>query len=306
MHPMTPEIGFVLILMLLWGPTALWLVYRAARGPRGRSVGFVDAAAAWEDRPQPAPDPADPTERPGEGWVCTTCHSVNRPRASRCYACGASPESGAVAKPAEVPTTYPGVAVMGTAAPVARPAMDGPTPRVPVAATSVAGTPTTEAAPLAPMPREPAPVAGVAVRPASAAVVARTSSGPATPVTPLPPMPAAVLPAAVLPAAAPDPVRTARAVPVIAPQACPFLGFKDDPSTRCDFPDARNVCHAPAPAGATWEARVRRLGSGMPSGGRSRVVDAAHQASHCLTPGHDRCPRFPEPEQAAAAHPPLA
>jgi hypothetical protein len=84
-------------------------------------------------------------------------------------------------------------------------------------------------------------------------------------------------PAPVVLPAAPDPGRTARAIPVVAPSACPFLGFKDDPSTRCDFPDPRNVCHA----------SPRRLSR------KAQAIPLQHQSTWCLTAEHGRCDRYP-------------
>ena len=89
-----------------------------------------------------------------------------------------------------------------------------------------------------------------------------------------------VAPAPVIAALADDPapVLTAaqRATP-LSPPVCPFLGFRDDPSTRCDYPDPRNQCHA------TSSASRRQFLPGQAGAKRSREIDASHQQSRCLT-----------------------
>ncbi len=44
---MGPELGFVLILALLWGPTALWLAARVIRGQRARLAGPFNIDSTW-------------------------------------------------------------------------------------------------------------------------------------------------------------------------------------------------------------------------------------------------------------------
>ena len=85
------------------------------------------------------------------------------------------------------------------------------------------------------------------------------------------------------------------AVPPSAPAGlavCPFLGFRDDPSTRYDFPDPANLCHASSEPGATPEASPRRFVGRMPGTGRSQPIGAEHQASVCLTPMLEACARY--------------
>jgi hypothetical protein len=90
--------------------------------------------------------------------------------------------------------------------------------------------------------------------------------------------------------------RTSSAVPPEAPAdvpVCPFLGFRDDPATRNDFPDPANYCHATSARGATAVASARRFISGMAGTGRPQPIAAEHQTSWCLTAAHQRCARYP-------------
>jgi len=88
-------------------------------------------------------------------------------------------------------------------------------------------------------------------------------------------------------------------MPVAAPEApaaipvCPYLGFGGDPSTRYDFPDPANLCHATSARGATSPAFARRFVTGMAGTRRPQPVETGHQASCCLTAAHRRCARYP-------------
>lgn len=88
-------------------------------------------------------------------------------------------------------------------------------------------------------------------------------------------------------------------MPVAAPEApaaipvCPYLGFGGDPSTRYDFPDPANLCHATSARGATSAAFTRRFVTGMAGTRRPQPVETGHQASSCLTAAHRRCARYP-------------
>jgi hypothetical protein len=77
-----------------------------------------------------------------------------------------------------------------------------------------------------------------------------------------------------------------------AAPVCPYLGFRDDPSTRCDFPDSRNLCHATPGPGAGSFAPPRRFVTGKASTRRPQPVDAGHQRSSCLSATHERCSRY--------------
>ena len=103
---------------------------------------------------------------------------------------------------------------------------------------------------------------------------------------------------------APEPVQASviaagpvgRQVPV-----CPFLGFRDDASTRCDFPDPRNLCHSTPTRGPRWFASHRRSIAGRPGATRPKTISAQHQRSTCLSPTHEQCERYPAIPVAAAS-----
>jgi hypothetical protein len=82
---------------------------------------------------------------------------------------------------------------------------------------------------------------------------------------------------------------------------CPFLGFRDDPSTRCDFPDPRNLCHATSKRGARFFASPRRFVPRKAGTARSRPIAAEHQKSRCLSATHVQCARYPAVEVVAAS-----
>jgi hypothetical protein len=81
---------------------------------------------------------------------------------------------------------------------------------------------------------------------------------------------------------------------------CPLLGFRDDPSTRCSFPDTRNRCHATSKRGATLFAVRRRLIPGKTPTTRSRPIDPEHQRSSCLSATYEKCARYPAAQAVAA------
>ena len=293
--------------------------YRAIRGPSRRVEGTPDGTYL-ADRSQAAPDPVEALVGPDGFWICGTCHSVNRREAHRCYGCRAARDAAATDVPSDPPATgwvpvmadnlvrsaavsgslahasvdvaenvraAAGVAVLGGSA--------GDPAAPPATAASVGSAPPRER-----RTRAPRPVAaqGERIEPRAAQTerpAARTER----------PAARTKRPAAQTkkPAAQTElPAETADGVgsPVGA-LVCPFLGWKDDPSTRFDFPDAANRCHA------TAERVPISVGPGTgfarPAGrGRSRTVDAEHQRTHCLTAAHRGCARYPAVE-AAAAHP---
>ena len=104
---MSPEMG-VLFVALLWGPTALWLVYRTLRGHRGRLSGPFS-------RSQLAPDELEASVDSDGFWACGTCSSLNRGEANRCYSCRTAKGSAGRQAPSELPVS-PGVPVMAASA----------------------------------------------------------------------------------------------------------------------------------------------------------------------------------------------
>ena len=207
---MSPELGFLLFLALLWGPTALWLVFRAIRGHRGR-------LPTPFDRSQLTPEELDAPVGSDGFWACGTCRSLNRGGANRCYRCQTAKGSAGGQAPGELPAG-PGIPVMAEG--IARPSGELPV------ATTVA--------------------------------LATRGNGP--------PAPEVLVGAS---------ERTSSAVPPEAPAdvpVCPFLGFRDDPATRNDFPDPGNRCQLDL---------------------FSQPIGVEHQKSYCLTAAHQRCARYP-------------
>jgi hypothetical protein len=84
---MSPELGGVLLIAILYGPIAVWLIYRAFRGPRVRFDQPFNAVSEPVGSLQLAPDELV-TPVASEGfWLCGSCSSLNRRGANRCYAC---------------------------------------------------------------------------------------------------------------------------------------------------------------------------------------------------------------------------
>ena len=178
-----------------------------------------------------------------------------------------------VAAPVPVAPVVPREAVpVAVAAPVASP--------VPVAATPVASPVPVAATPVA----SPAPVT-----PAAPAVA---------PVSVAPPVPMAAAPvASPVPVASPAPRQAVESVSV-----CPFLGFRDDPSTRYEFPDAANLCHAASERGSAPPASSRRFGIGKASTVRAQPIDLEHQKTRCLSAMHEQCSRYPAVKASGTSH----
>jgi hypothetical protein len=202
---MGPEI-LVLFVALLWGPTALWLMYRTIRGHRGRLPRPFDAASERTRSWQPAPDEPDWLVDSSEYWVCGTCNSLNRRAANHCYRCKARKSAAGGQVPDEQPVS-PGVPVMASG--IARSSGEQPvSPGVPVMASGIARSsdevPGTTATLATPRIAPPAPEI-LAGAPEQTLSVASTEA------------PAGVA-------------------------VCPFLEFRDDPSARHDSPDPGNRC----------------------------------------------------------------
>ena len=292
-----------LIFALLWGPTLVWLVLRAASGSGSRRPdSFADGHSPGES------SSLAPEALLLDYWVCRDCRSVNHQGANHCYSCGVDRAPVEQAPPIEQ-------------APPVRPPTPDPLPSgndwVPVMGASAAQHATQDTAatvrrmsngqtrdPIEPvLDPEPVPAAAVAATAARATRrPRRPRRGDAAPAVAVADASVAAHAAAAAPVsfAAAD-VETApptvRQVPVSAPPVCPYLGFKDDPATRLDYPDDRNVCHAAAVSGASRPSR-RRLVRGGANGGRSVAISTDHQVSLCLTAMHQQCERYPN---AAAA-----
>lgn len=133
-----------------------------------------------------------------------------------------------------------------------------------------------------------------ATRPAAAGQGAAARKGASSAlwgVTPAPmPIPSAKQPQGlVAPGAPAELAGSAAAIPTV----CAYLGTKDDPATRFDFPYAGNECHAGlrAGGGAALGDRLRQMvlrGKGQ----GSEAIGLDQQATLCLTAAHVRCPRY--------------
>ena len=205
------------------------------------------------------------TERSNGLWLCGTCLSLNRRDVNLCYNCRTA-------------NAFSGGQTMGEL-PLKR--------RVPVMAEGIAGGPAPDQLPLS----RGVPV--MAEGPSGSIEDARTTVAPAAPRN--------------TPSAPEILVRTPEHVVstsiVGAPASvlvCPFLGFRDDPSTRFDFPDPANLCHASAGRGTSSLASPQRLVTRVAGSGRPQLIAAQHQTSRCLTAAYEQCTRFPAVEVVAA------
>ncbi len=281
---MSPELGFVLFVALLWGPTALWLFFRTIRGLR---ASLDEPFAGLSD---PTRNPKFAVAEPGApdgldgSWFCGSCSSLNRREADRCYRCRARKSVPDGPAPGDLPVG-PGIPVM--AAGVARSSGDLPVgPGIPVMAAGVARS----SGDLPVGPGIPVMAAGVA---RSSGEVLETAVVPATPG------------GAPLASETPDPT-TESVVSAASPSAlagaaiCPFLGFRDDSSTRFDFPDTRNLCHATAGRGTSSVSSRRPSVIGLPGTRKPQPIGVEHQESHCLTAEHEQCARYPAREAVTA------
>jgi hypothetical protein len=73
---------------------------------------------------------------------------------------------------------------------------------------------------------------------------------------------------------------------------CPFLGLRDDPSTRYDFPESTNRCYAASRRSAGSVAFVTRIVAAFSGTKRPQPIGAKHQATCCLTTAHETCARY--------------
>jgi len=236
--------AFLLFVSLLWGPTALWLVYRSLRGPRGRLRETFTTVSEPMRSSQLAPDEPEALLGLDGYWVCETCRSLNHPEVNRCYGCRTAKGSAGRQAAGELPVTR----------------------GVPVMAEGIA--------------RSSDEAAGMTV-------------DPATP-RDAPPAPAILVRAPELEWSAAPPWASA-GVPI-----CPFLGTKNDPSTRYDFPDPANFCHATSERRAASVASPRRFVASMGGTRRPEPIGVEHQKSRCLTAAHEQCARHPAAKVVAA------
>jgi len=249
---MSPELGFVLFVTLLWGPTALWLLFRTIRGLRAS----LDQPFAGLSDPTRSPKfaVAQPDAQNGldGSWFCGSCRSLNRREADRCYRCRTMKDVTDEPAPGDQPVG-PGIPVM--AAGVAPSTGDQPVgPGIPVMAAGVAPAIPGSAPPAS---ETPPPTTGSVVSAASSLALAGAA-------------------------------------------ICPFLGFRDDPSTRYDFPDPANLCHATAERGISSVSSRRPSVIGLPGTRKPQPIGVEHQESRCLTAEHEQCARYPAREAVTA------
>ena len=197
-------------------------------------------------------------ERSNGLWLCGTCLSLNRRDMNFCYNCRRAKGFSGRRTPGELPVSR----------------------GVPVMAEGIAGGQTPGELPVS---------RGVPVMaegsPGSSVEDAGTTVAPATPRNP-PPAPEILV-------RAPEHLLSAAVVGALpSVPACPFLGFRDDPSTRYDFPDPANLCHATSGSGTTSLASPRRFVTGVAGTRRPQPIAAQYQKSHCFTAAHEQCARY--------------
>jgi len=284
---MSPELGIALVVTLFWGPTALWLAYRTIRGHQGRQP--FDPSIAVSEPVRTTQRTRDELEAQVESdgfWVCATCRSLNLREANRCYSCRAAKGIPGQQAPGGLPVSrgYPVMAdgITGRQRPGEMPVSRG----YPVMADGIARSPGglqgNRGVPV--MAPDLARSPGESAR-ATAAVAVASSPTPAH----------EILVRASLHDASSSLLEAPEGVPV-----CPFIGWRDDPSTRYDFPDPANLCHATSQQGTMAVASPRRILTGVAGTRRSSPIGLGHQESHCLTAAHEQCARYPAVEVVAA------
>jgi len=262
---MSPELGIALVVTLLWGPTALWLAYRTIRGRQGRQPFDPSIAVSVPVRTtQRTRDELDAQVESDGFWVCATCRSLNLREANRCYSCRTAKGIPGQQTPGGLPVSrgYPVMADGIARSPGGLQGNRG----VPVMAPGLTRSP------------------GESAR-ATAAVAVASNPTPAH----------EILVRASLHDASSSLLEAPEGVPV-----CPFIGWRDDPSTRYDFPDPANLCHATSQQGTMAAASARRIPTGGGDHRRPQPIDPEHQKSRCLTAAHGMCARYPGVEVVAA------
>ena len=189
-------------------------------------------------------------------WFCRTCRSLNRREANRCYSCRMAKDSAGRQTPGR-PAGSPGVPVMAEsiARSAGRPAVGS---RVPVTAARIA--------------RSSGKAAGATVALATSKIAAAA------------PKVAVLAPAHVVFAVQPEASALA--------SVCPFLGLRDDPSTRYDFPESANRCHAASRRSAGSVAFPPRIVAAFSGTKRPQPIGLEHQTTCCLTTAHKTCARY--------------
>ena len=196
-------------------------------------------------------------------WFCRNCRSLNRREANRCYSCRMGKNSAGKRTP-DRPAGDPGVPVMDES--IARSPHRPPTGRrVQVTAPSHV--------------RSSGRAAG------STVAVATSTIAPAA-------HEVAVL-------APPHVIVAGRPSTSVPGSVCPFLGLREDPSTRYDFPESANRCHAASRRSAGSPALLPRIVAAISGTRRPQPIGMEHQTTCCLTAAHETCARYRAVKRAA-------
>ena len=276
---MSPELGIALVVTLFWGPTALWLAYRTIRGHQGRQP--FDPSIAVSEPVRTTQRTRDELEAQVESdgfWVCATCRSLNLREANRCYSCRAAKGIPGQQAPGGLPVSR-GYPVMADGITGRQRSREMPVSRgYPVMADGIARSP----GGLQGNRGVPVMAPGLARSPgdsarATAAVAVASNPTPAH----------EMLVRASLQDASSSLVEAPEMVPV-----CPFIGWRGDPSTRYDFPESANRCHAASRRSAGSVAFPPRIVAAFSGTKRPQPIGLEHQTTCCLTTAHETCARY--------------
>ncbi len=208
----------LLFFALLFGPTTLWLLYRATRSPTGIAPGSMSASEL------------------GSGWVCKVCNSLNLARTERCYrGCSRRPTPAAPLVPAA--EAQPLVAV-GPGRPLER-RRQGPITLAVPAGVGAAAMVRPELANQ--LPSRPPADGSVVLGGAASVSNGDSTLRPGSSERPLRPgVPVMEL----LPVQQTPEGRGAGDFLAPVPDACPLLGLRRDARTHFVFPDPEHRCYA--------------------------------------------------------------
>ena len=84
---MSPELGGVLLITILYGPIAVWLTTGRSEGPGVRFHQPFNALSEPIGSSDLARDELVSPVASDGSWICGACSSLNRREANRCYAC---------------------------------------------------------------------------------------------------------------------------------------------------------------------------------------------------------------------------
>jgi flagellar hook-length control protein FliK len=286
---MGPE-GVIIIIALLWGPTAIWLILRTARAHEERRFESREGDAfARDNAAARAADPATTLIVEGH-WICAGCRSLNLAAAKRCYSCRTRRDTAALVEEEPAREWVPVMAETTAPATLADAVAELTSVAVAVTASSGAPDDPLPSKPVVAPPATPVPAAAPPPRPAPARsgtiVIAPSASARAAAKAAQASEAAGDRPASSTDGSSPQPP----GVPA-EPATCPFLGMDGDRTTRFDFPTAGNVCHASTRDQGS-KRQFRRFFGGNGGRDRGQPIGLDMQASRCLTPSHAECPLY--------------